>query len=163
MAKSSQPETSFTPYPVPDFELPSSDGTVVSAASLRGHWTVLFFYPTDNTPTCTQEACDFSAALPEFTRMGVTLLGVSKDSLKSHDKFIVKYGLKMPLLSDESTQVIDAFGSWIEKTLYGRAYIGTDRSTFVVDPLVMVRHVWRAIRVKNHVADVLAVVKSLQV
>ncbi len=106
MAKSETPATSFTPWSLPAFSLPSSDGTTVSDKDLRGQWSVLFFYPADNTPTCTKEACAFSAAAPEFAALGARLYGLSKDGLKDHGKFIAKYGLKMPLLSDETTATI---------------------------------------------------------
>lgn len=160
MAKSPKTETSFTPWPAPDFNLASSTGDHMSLGDLKGQWTVLFLYPTDNTPTCTQEACDFSAALPEFRKLGVRLLGLSKDSLKDHEKFITKYGLQMPLLSDPETTTIAAFGSWVEKSLYGRAYMGTDRSTFIIDSKGLVRKEWRKVRIKNHVTDVLDTVKD---
>ncbi|WP_031236779.1 peroxiredoxin [Asticcacaulis sp. AC460] len=162
MAKSSQMATSFTPYAAPDFELPCSDGSVVRLKDLRGHWVVLFFYPTDDTETCTKEACAFSEAVPEFDTRGVKLFGLSKDDLTSHGKFIRKYGLKMPLLSDESTSVINAFGSWGEKSLYGRKYMGTDRSTFIIDPQGQVRAEWRKVRIKNHVTEVLTAVTAFQ-
>ena len=161
MAKSPKTVTSFTPYPAPNFTLVSSGGENVSLADLKGGWTVLFIYPTDNTPTCTQEACDFSAALPEFETLGVKLFGMSKDSLRDHAKFITKYGLKMPLLSDPETTTIDGFGSWGEKTLYGRAYMGTDRSTFIIDPQGLIRQAWRKVKIKGHVDEVLAATKAL--
>jgi peroxiredoxin Q/BCP len=151
----------FAPYACPDFDLPSSASGHVSRDSLKGQWFVLFLYPTDNTPTCTQENCEFSAALPQFEALGVRLFGLSKDSLADHAKFIHKYGLKMPLLSDESTASIDAFGSWGEKSLYGRTYMGTDRSTFVVDPQGQVRAEWRKVRIKGHIETVLTTVRSL--
>ncbi len=160
MAKT-DPATAFTPYPVPRFSLPSSDGTTVSDADLKGHWTVIFFYPADNTPTCTREACEFSAAVAEFKRLGVTLYGLSKDPLKDHDRFIAKYGLKMPLLSDETTETIAAFGAWVEKSLYGRAYMGTDRSTYIIDPEGRVRQEWRKVRTNGHVEKVLDALKAL--
>lgn len=162
MAKAAVSTTSFEPRPAPDFSLPVSGGGAVSNASLKGKWTVIFLYPADDTETCTKEACAFSDALPEFVKMGAGLYGLSKDSLKDHDRFITKYGLKMPLLSDESTETIHAFGSWIEKSLYGRQYMGTDRSTFIIDPEGMIRQEWRKIRIKGHVENVLADLKSLQ-
>jgi len=162
MAKSSKTETSFTPYPAPDFNLASSAGGEVSLADLKGRWAVIFFYPTDNTPTCTQEACAFSEALPEFDKQAVKLFGLSKDSLKDHDKFITKYGLRMPLLSDPETTAIAAFGAWMEKSLYGRHYMGTDRSTFIIDPQGLIRKEWRKVRIKGHIEDVLTAVKALQ-
>ncbi len=161
MAKTANVTTSLQPYAAPDFALPCSDGTTVSKATLAGHWSVIFFYPADDTETCTREACAFSEALPQFRAMGVKLYGLSKDNLKDHDKFIHKYGLAMPLLSDETTGAIDAFGSWVEKSLYGRTYMGTDRSTFIIDPQGFVRQVWRKIRVKGHVEQVLQALTGL--
>jgi thioredoxin-dependent peroxiredoxin len=161
MAKSATTVPSFQPRPAPDFSLPVSGGGTVTRESLKGHWTVIFFYPADDTETCTKEACAFSDAAPEFARLGVGLYGLSKDSLKDHDKFITKYGLKMPLLSDETTATIDAFGSWIEKSLYGRQYMGTDRSTFIIDPNGLIRQEWRKIRIKGHVENVLDAVRTL--
>ncbi len=151
----------FQPYPAPDFSLPCSDGATVSKAGLVGQWTVIFVYPADDTETCTREACAFSEAAPQFRAQGVKLYGLSPNNLKDHDKFIHKYGLNMPLLSDESTAAIDAFGSWGEKTLYGRTYMGVDRSTFIIDPNGFVRQVWRRVRVKDHAVQVLEAVKSL--
>ncbi len=151
-----------TPYPCPAFDLASSAGGRVSLAGLKGQWFVLFLYPTDNTPTCTQENCEFSAALPDFAALGVKLFGLSKDSLNDHAKFIHKYGLKMPLLSDETTVAIEALGSWGEKSLYGRKYMGTDRSTFIVDDTGQVRAVWRKVRIKGHVEAVLTTARDLK-
>ncbi|MGA9657739.1 MAG: peroxiredoxin [Asticcacaulis sp.] len=161
MAKPLQTSTNFAPWPAPDFNLAASSGGFVSLADLKSSWTVLFLYPTDNTPTCTTEARAFSDAMPQFRDLGVSLYGLSKDSLKDHDKFIAKQGLSMPLLSDPDTQTIAAFGSWVEKKLYGRDYLGTDRSTFIIDPQGMVRAEWRKVRVKGHVDAVLASLKSL--
>jgi peroxiredoxin Q/BCP len=163
MAKSLKTETSFVPYAAPDFTLASSTGGHVSLTDLKGHWAVFFLYPTDNTPTCTQEACAFSEALTEFEKLGAKLYGLSKDSLKDHDKFITKYDLRMPLLSDPDTTTIAAFGSWGEKSLYGRIYMGTDRSTFIIDPQGIVRKEWRKVRIKGHVEEVLSTLKSIQI
>ena len=160
--KGARAAPAFTPRPCPAFDLPASDGRHVSSESLKGQWFVLFLYPTDNTPTCTQENCEFSAALPQFEALGVKLFGLSKDSLSDHAKFIHKYGLKMPLLSDESIASIDAFGSWGEKSLYGRKYMGTDRSTFVVDDAGLIRAEWRKVRIKGHVDAVVTSVRALK-
>ncbi len=162
MAKSVKTETSFEPYAAPGFSLASSAGGHLSLADLKGCWVVLFLYPTDNTPTCTQEACAFSEALPEFEKLGAKLYGLSKDSLKDHDKFISKYGLRMPLLSDPDTTTIAAFGSWGEKSLYGRVYMGTDRSTFIIDPKGMIRREWRKVRIKGHVKEVLDALQNIK-
>ncbi len=161
MAKTSKPVLPVSPYPAPSFSLASSEGGTVATADLKGHWTVLFIYPTDDTPTCTQEACDFSAASPQIRTLGAKLYGLSKDDLKDHDKFIRKYGLTMPLLSDPETTTIDAFGAWIEKSLYGRAYIGTDRSTFIIDPQGEIRREWRKVRIKGHVDEVVTALRDL--
>ena len=155
MAKTAENATSFTPWPVPEFSLPCSDGSTMRSEDLKGRWTVLFLYPQDNTPTCTDEACAFSQQAAEFARRGVRLYGLSKDDLKSHGKFIAKYGLAMPLLSDESTQTIAALGAWTEKSMYGRTYMGTERSTFLIGADGMVRQEWRKVRVKGHVDNVL--------
>lgn len=162
MAKSLKTETYFQPYPAPDFSLASSAGGHVSLGNLKGHWAVLFLYPADNTPTCTQEACAFSEALPEFEKLAAKLYGLSKDSLKDHEKFITKYALRMPLLSDPDTTAIAAFGSWVEKSLYGRVYMGTDRSTFIIDPQGTIRKEWRKVRIKGHIDEVLNALKDLQ-
>ena len=158
--KSVSTSTSFVPWTAPDFTLPCSDGTMVHLADLRGHWIVLFFYPTDNTPTCTKEACAFSEAGAAFAKVDARLFGLSKDSLKDHDKFIRKYSLSMPLLSDESTQTINAYGAWGEKSLYGRLYMGTDRSTYLIDPQGLVRQEWRKVKVNGHVEEVLSALES---
>ncbi|MGN6424959.1 MAG: peroxiredoxin [Asticcacaulis sp.] len=160
MAKSDKIDD-FSPYPLPDFSAPSSAGGVVSRDDLKGRWTVLFLYPKDDTPGCTQESCDFSTALPQFQALSAQLYGMSKDSLKSHEKFIAKYALAMPLLSDPDNVAIEALGSWTEKSLYGRKYMGTDRSTFIIDPEGLVRRVWRSVKVKGHAESVLDGLKAL--
>ncbi|MDC7681705.1 peroxiredoxin [Asticcacaulis sp. BYS171W] len=162
MAKKTTPATEFKPYPAPDFALPSDEGKSLSLKDLAGKWVVLFLYPTDNTPTCTQEALDFTAAAPDFAALGATVIGLSKDDLKSHARFRAKHSLTMPLLSDESTTTIAAFGSWGEKSLYGRAYMGTDRSTFLIDPQGQVRAEWRKVRLKGHVQAVLDTLRLIQ-
>ena len=160
MAKSDKIDD-FSPYPLPDFSAQSSAGGTVTREDLKGRWTVLFLYPKDDTPGCTQESCDFSTALPQLQALGAQLYGMSKDSLKSHEKFIAKYGLAMPLLSDPDNVAIDALGSWTEKSLYGRKYMGTDRSTFIIDPEGVVRRIWRGVKVKGHAEAVLHDLKAL--
>lgn len=135
----------------PAFELPTSKGGPASLADFKGKFLILFFYPKDDTETCTKEAIAFSEALPKFTRKGAAVLGVSRDSLADHKAFIAKYGLKVRLGSDEDGTVCNAFGVWQEKQLYGNRFMGIVRSTFLIDPQGMIRRVWRNVRVPGHV------------
>lgn len=145
----------------PAFSLPVSGGGTVSNTGLKGKPYVLYFYPKDDTPGCTTEACGFRDALPAFNKLGATVIGVSKDSLKSHEKFIAKFDLPFPLASDEEGKVLQAFGVWVEKSMYGRKYMGIDRATFVVDATGTVRAVWRKVSVTGHVAAVQAALAEL--
>lgn len=143
----------------PDFTLETAAGPV-SLADYAGKTLVLYFYPKDDTTGCTREAQDFSALLPQFRAAGAEVLGVSKDSLKSHDRFAAKYGLAVPLASDPEAKTIAAFGSWVKKTLYGREYMGVDRSTFLIRDGV-VRRAWRKVRTPGHAEAVLEAVRAL--
>ena len=143
----------------PDFTLETADGPV-RLADFKGKTVVLYFYPKDDTTGCTKEAQEFTALAPEFAALGATVVGVSKDSLKAHQKFTAKYDLKLPLGSDPEGAVVEAYGSWVEKSLYGRKYMGIDRSTFLIQDGV-VKRIWRKVKVANHAADVLAAVKAL--
>jgi len=145
----------------PDFALPTDDGGQVSRASLKGKPYVLYFYPKDDTSGCTREAQDFSAAAAKFTKLGILVLGVSKDSLESHQKFRRKHGLKVALGSDPDAAAARAWGVWGEKTLYGRKYMGMERATFLVDAKGRIAAVWRKVKVPGHVAAVLEEAKSL--
>jgi thioredoxin-dependent peroxiredoxin len=147
--------------PAPDFDLPADGGGRVRLADFKGRPLVLYFYPKDDTPGCTKEAQGFAAALPEFTAAGIALVGVSKDSVASHDKFKAKYGLPFALASDEAGGMVEAYGSWVEKSMYGKSYMGIDRSTFLIDGGGTVRKVWRKVKVPGHVDEVLAAAKSL--
>jgi thioredoxin-dependent peroxiredoxin len=160
-AKSAPVPDAMLGQPVPDFTLALSSGNTVSNASLRGKPFVLYFYPKDDTPGCTTEACGFRDALPDFTALGVTVIGVSKDSLASHDKFIAKHNLNFPLATDPDGVALAAFGVWVEKSMYGKKYMGIDRATFVVDAAGIVRAVWRKVSVTNHVAAVAAAIKEI--
>jgi peroxiredoxin Q/BCP len=142
----------------PDFELESADGPV-RLSDFAGRTLVLYFYPKDDTPGCTNEAKDFSALAPEFAKAGATVVGVSKDSLKRHQNFAAKYGLAIPLASDPEGRVIEAYGSWVEKSLYGRQYMGIDRSTFLIRDGV-IRKIWRKVKVPGHAQQVLDAVKA---
>ena len=145
--------------PAPDFALETADRPV-TLADFKGKTLVLYFYPKDDTTGCTKEAQEFTALAPDFAKAGVAVIGVSKDSVKSHQKFTTKYGLAMPLGSDREGAVVEAYGSWIEKSLYGRKYMGIDRSTFLIQDGV-VRRIWRKVKVAGHAAEVLAAAKAL--
>ncbi|GHF27484.1 hypothetical protein GCM10017044_23190 [Kordiimonas sediminis] len=147
--------------PAPDFTLPGDGGTDISLEDYKGKKLVLFFYPKDSTPGCTTEAIGFTEALSDFEEAGAVVVGMSKDSVKRHDNFIAKNDLKVRLASDEEGTTIDAYGSWVLKKLYGREYMGIDRSTFLIDETGTVRKIWRKVKVKGHVEEVLEAVKSL--
>ena len=150
-----------TQFPAPDFTLPSDDGNEISLSALRGAPVVLFFYPRDNTPGCTNEAKDFSRLQGEFAAIGVTVLGVSKDSLASHAKFREKQALTIPLLSDEHGSACEDFGVWKEKKMYGKTFMGIERSTFLINAEGQVVRAWRKVKVPGHAEEVLAAAKAL--
>ena len=139
-----------------------SDGSTTTLADFAGRWLVLYFYPKDSTPGCTVEGNDFNALLPQFRKLGASVLGVSRDSLKSHQNFCTKQGFGFPLVSDADSKLCDAFGVIQPKKLYGREFIGIERSTFLVDPEGVVRAAWRKVKVPGHAADVLDTLKTEQ-
>ena len=141
--------------PAPDFTLPSDDGGDVSRSELRGRKVVLYFYPKDDTPGCTTQACDFRDALPRFEGVDAVVLGVSADSVESHAKFRAKHHLNFPLLADVDHEVSEAYGVWKEKNLYGRKSMGIERSTFLIDGEGNVERVWRKVKAQGH-TEVLA-------
>jgi len=148
---------------IPAFSLPGSDGKTWSAKELKGTPFVLYFYPKDSTPGCTTEACGFRDNLARLALRGVTLLGVSPDSIKSHATFIAKQELNFPLLADTDHALAEKLGVWIEKSMYGRKYMGIDRSTFLVGADGTILEEWRSVKVPGHVdAVVLAVEKHLE-
>ena len=122
---------------------------------------VLYFYPRDDTTGCTREAQDFTALAPEFEKAGVKVLGVSRDPMKSHEKFIGKYELSVPLASDEDGRISDAFGTWVQKSMYGRKYMGMERATYLIGADGRVLRAWRKVKVPNHARDVLAAAREL--
>jgi peroxiredoxin Q/BCP len=140
----------------PDFSLPDDTGAIVSSASLAGKPYVLYFYPKDDTPGCTQEACDFRDNLSAFNGQKLRVIGVSPDEPTRHAKFKQKYGLTFTLLSDSDKTLANAYGVWVEKQNYGRSYMGVERSTFLIDKHGMIKKSWRKVRVPGHVAAVLA-------
>ncbi len=150
-----------TPYPAPDVILPNETGDIIDIKDFRPNMVVLFFYPRDNTSGCTREAKDFSDNIELFKHLNINVFGISKDSIASHEKFIKKQNLTIPLLSDEAGSVCEDFGVWKEKSMYGKIYMGIERSTFIIDGSGSVTHEWRKVKVANHVAEVLETVKKL--
>jgi peroxiredoxin Q/BCP len=145
----------------PDFTLPADDGGTLSLSALRGQKVVLYFYPADNTETCTIEAIDFSSRQPDFAAAGAIIVGVSPDSAKSHQRFKAKHGLGIRLVADEDLKVIRKYGLWAEKSMFGRKFMGVERATFLIAPDGRVAQGWRKVRIKGHVDEVLEAVRSL--
>ena len=145
----------------PAFNLATDGGGKVSLAGLKGMPFVLYFYPKDNTSGCTLEAQDFTKLAKKFQDIGVAVIGVSKDSVTSHDRFKAKHKLKLTLASDPETALAQAYGVWIEKSLYGRKYMGMDRATFLIDKTAKIRAIWRKVKVAGHAEAVLAAAKLL--
>jgi len=145
----------------PSFKITTDSGETVTAASLKGAPYVVYFYPKDDTSGCTKEAIDFSQNLKKFEKLGVAVLGVSKDSVESHAKFRKKHKLKITLGSDPGTKMADDWGVWGEKTLYGRKYMGMERATFLVDAKGVIKQAWRKVKVPGHVEAVLQAAETL--
>lgn len=141
--------------PAPDFTLPTAGGGEITLSSLKGRKVIVYFYPKADTPGCTKESCGFNEALPDFDSANATIIGISKDPVRKLDKFRDKYGLGFTLASDEAGGVVEGYGSWVEKSMYGRKYMGIDRSTFLIDENGVVRGVWRKVKVPGHVEEVL--------
>ena len=145
----------------PEFSLPSDEGGDIALAGLRGHAVVLYFYPKDDTTGCTSEAKGFTEAQGEFDAIGAVVVGVSKDSVKSHGKFRQKYGLSVRLGSDVDGEMIQKYGVWVEKSMYGRKYMGIERATFLIDAEGVIQRVWRKVSVTGHIQDVLTSAREL--
>jgi peroxiredoxin len=145
----------------PAFKMKTDGGGEVSLADLKGRKVVLYFYPKDDTPGCTKEACGFRDLSKAFAKAGATVIGVSKDSAKRHDGFKAKYGLPFTLASDEDGKTCTAYGTWIEKSMYGRKYMGIERATFLIDGKGVVRRVWRGVKVAGHVEAVLEAAQEI--
>jgi peroxiredoxin Q/BCP len=146
----------------PAFELPDQDGVVVSLSSLHGSWVVLYFYPKDDTPGCTTEACEFSEGIEAFRDLDAVVLGCSADSPEKHRAFIAKHGLAVRLLSDRDHKVMEAYGAWGEKSMYGRTTMGVIRSTVLIDPDGRVAHHWPKVKAAGHAAEVREKLAELQ-
>ncbi len=145
--------------PAPDFTLADADGNTVRLSDLRGRTVVLYFYPKDMTPGCTQEACDFRDRFAALQAAGAVLLGISPDTEASHRKFAAKHALPFPLLADAGAQVAAAYGVWVEKSLYGKKYMGVERTTFLIDPDGTLARIWPKVKVAGHGDEVLAAVQ----
>ena len=145
----------------PAFAMPTVGGGTVELAKLKGKTVVLYFYPKDDTPGCTKEACGFNDTLAQFKKLDAEIVGVSRDAMKSHDKFAAKYGLKFHLASDEDSKASTAYDTWVEKSMYGRKYMGMERATYLIDKTGTIRNVWRPVSVTGHVEEVLEATKAL--
>lgn len=145
----------------PAFTLPTDGDGTVSLSDLKGKTVVLYFYPKDDTSGCTAQACGFNDNLAAFNAVDAAVIGISKDSVKKHDKFKDKYGLKFTLASDEESNVCEEYGVWTEKSMYGRKYMGIERTTFLIDGDGVIRRVWNKVKVPGHVGDVMDAVQAL--
>ena len=156
--------TAATPAPgtpAPDFTLPRDGGQSITLSALQPGKVVLYFYPKDDTPGCTLEAQDFTARLADFTAANTTVIGISKDSAAKHDKFCKKYGLSIVLASDEEGHTCEDYGTWVEKSMYGKTYMGIERTTFLIDGSGTIAQVWNKVSVKGHADEVLSAAKAL--
>jgi thioredoxin-dependent peroxiredoxin len=145
----------------PDFSLPTDGNGKVSLSKFKGKKVILYFYPKDDTSGCTAEACGFRDRLPKLGKSDAVVIGISRDSVASHDKFKKKYDLPFTLASDEDGKVCEAYGTWVEKSMYGRKYMGIERATFLIDPKGAIRNIWRKVKVTGHVEEVLAAAKAI--
>lgn len=147
--------------PAPGFDLPADGGSRLSLESLRGRSVVLYFYPKDDTPGCTKEAIGFSEKIADFSAAGAVVVGASRDSAARHDKFVAKHGLAVRLVSDAEGRLCEDYGVWVEKSMYGRTYMGVERATFLIDGAGIVRRSWRKVKVPGHVDAVLEAARAL--
>ena len=145
----------------PGFKVATDGGGTIALSDLKGKKVILYFYPKDDTPGCTKEACGFRDALPDFSKIDATVIGVSKDSIAKHDKFKAKYELPFTLAADEDGSLCEAFGTWVEKSMYGRKYMGIERATFLIDEKGVLRGEWRKVKVPGHVDAVLEAAQAL--
>ncbi len=146
----------------PDFTLPRDGGGTITLSGLRGNPVVLYFYPKDDTSGCTQEAIEFSGLKPQFEKLGAKVIGMSPDPVKKHDKFKTKHDLKVELVADEDKAIIESYGLWVEKSMYGRKYMGVERTTFLIDSDGKIAKVWNKVKVPGHAAEVLEATRVLR-
>lgn len=147
----------------PDFTLPRDGGGTITLSGLRGNPVVLYFYPKDDTSGCTQEAIEFSGLNPQFEKLGAKVIGMSPDPIKKHDKFKTKHELKVDLVADEDKSIIESYGLWVQKSMYGRKYMGVERTTFLIDPHGKIAKIWNKVKVPGHAAEVLEATRMLQI
>ncbi|UXN60397.1 peroxiredoxin [Phyllobacterium zundukense] len=145
----------------PDFTLPRDGGGTITLSGLRGKPVILYFYPKDDTSGCTQEAIEFSGLRPQFEKLGAKVIGMSPDPVKKHDKFKTKHDLKVDLVADEDKAIIEAYGLWVEKSMYGRKYMGVERTTYLIDSAGKIAKIWNKVKVPGHAAEVLEATKAL--
>ena len=145
----------------PDFTIATDGGGTFCLSEMMGNNVIIYFYPKDDTPGCTKEACEFRDSLPDFSKSDSKIIGISKDTVAKHDKFKSKYELPFTLGADLEGAVCEAYGTWVEKSMYGRQYMGIERATFLVDKEGLVQGIWRKVKVKGHVEEVLAAVQNL--
>lgn len=163
MTSPTETRTSHVPQPgevAPPLELRDGDGVMRRLADERGKWVIVYFYPTDDTPGCTTEACGFRDVQDELRELGAIVWGISTQGQASHQRFTSKYGLNFPLLVDEDHAIGEAWGTWQEKSNYGRTYMGTARTSFLIDPEGRIAHTWERVRADGHVPDVLATLRQ---
>ncbi|MFN5588655.1 MAG: thioredoxin-dependent thiol peroxidase [Holosporales bacterium] len=141
--------------PAPDFTAVTDAGKTLTLAQFRGQYVVLYFYPKDDTPGCTKQACGFRDALPDFSGVDAVILGVSRDDTASHAKFVKKFDLNFPLLADTEGTITEAYGVWVEKSMYGKKYMGIERTTFLIDKEGKIQKIWPKVKVDNHAKEVL--------
>ena len=146
----------------PQFTLSTDGGGQFSLADAASKYLILYFYPKDDTPGCTKEAIGFSEESAALDAQNAMVVGVSRDTVKKHDKFVGKYDLRIPLISDEEGSLCEDFGTWVEKSMYGKTYMGIERATFLISPDGKVLHMWRKVKVPGHVEEVLAQLQSLK-
>lgn len=150
-----------TGQPAPQFTLPRDGGSILTLSDFAGKPVVLYFYPKDDTTGCTAQAIDFTQLKPQFEKAGAVVIGVSPDSAKKHDKFKAKYQIGIDLVADEERKALEAYGVWAEKSMYGRKYMGVERSTFLIGSDGKIARIWRKVKVPGHAAEVLEAVKAL--
>ncbi|OAN78040.1 alkyl hydroperoxide reductase [Jannaschia sp. EhC01] len=148
-------------HPAPDFTLPRDGGDTLTLSAQRPKAVVLFFYPKDDTPGCTKEAIAFTGLECAFAEAGAVIIGISKDTAAKHDKFITKHDLSIPLVSDADSDVCEQYGTWVEKNMYGKTYMGIERATFLIDGTGNIAQVWRKVKVPGHAEEVLEAVRAL--